>query len=80
MKNYNKALYFYEQALKDNKESPVIHNNIGNQNLIGNYKKYLKENLLKLRSLSFSYLESLLFDLNYSPDMTAKEILNIINN
>ncbi len=77
MKDYDKALYHYEQALKDHKESPVIHDNIAKvQNLIGNYNKSIHHRKLavKLDPNSFSYLETLLFDLNYSPDMTAEEI------
>ena len=65
------------QALKDHKESSVIHNNIAIvQNLIGNYNKSIHHRKLavKLDPNSYSYLESLLFDLNYSSDMTAEEI------
>ena len=77
MKDYKKALYYYEKALKDHKESSVIHSNIAIvQNLIGNHNKSIHHRKLsvKLDPNSFSYLESLLFDLNYSSDMTAEEI------
>ena len=48
MKDFDKALYYYEQALKDNKESSVIHNNIAQvQNLIGNYNKSIHHRKLQ---------------------------------